>query len=156
MARRAGAFVAAVVAAYLVGTIGYSQMNLAWQVEMGMPVDAAVRWQTAVHDVSSMLDLYLGLIAVTLLLAFLVTALVLRWVPQLRTLGYVVGGFAGIFVLDFLLGALLTGGTHPLAVTRTTMGLISQCLAGAIGGSVYVRIAPRPASAGTAYLSNPS
>lgn len=156
MARRVGAFLAAVVAAYLVGTIGYSQMNLAWQVEMGMPVDAAVRWQTAVHDVTSMLDLYLGLIAVTLLLAFLVTALVLRWVPQLRTLGYVVGGFAGIFVLDFLLGALLTGGTHPLAVTRTGMGLISQCLAGAIGGYVYVRIAPRPASAGAAYLSNPS
>ena len=156
MARRVGAFLAAVVAAYLVGTIGYSQTNLAWQVEMGMPVDAAVRWQTAVHDVTSMLDLYLGLIAVTLLLAFLVTALVLRWVPQLRTLGYVVGGFAGIFVLDFLLGALLTGGTHPLAVTRTGMGLISQCLAGAIGGYVYVRIAPRPASAGAAYLSNPS
>ena len=79
-------------------------------------------------------------ISVALLLGFLVAALILRWVPQLRTLGYVSAGFVGIFTVDFLLGAVLTGGTHPLAVTRTTIGLLSQCLAGALGGYVYALV----------------
>ncbi len=133
-------FIAAVAVTYVVAALAYSQLNLANLVELGMPVTGEVRWQAALHDLGGMALLYLPIIAVALLLGFLVAALILRWVPQLRTLGYVSAGFAGIFMVDFLLGAVLTGGTHPLAVTRTTIGLLSQCLAGALGGYVYVLV----------------
>ena len=80
---------------YIVASLTYSQLNLANLVELGMPVTAEVRWRTALHDMSGMAALYLPIIAVALLLGFLVAALILRWVPQLRTLGYVAAGFAG-------------------------------------------------------------
>lgn len=135
--KTAFAFVLAVIVAYGFGTLTYSQLNLANLVEMGVEVDFQARLTTTIHDLTSMYHLYLPLVAISLLLGLLVAGLVLKWVPQLRTLGYVIGGFAAIFVMDFLLGALLTGGTHPLVVTRTTVGLITQCMAGALGGWVF-------------------
>ena len=136
---RIGAFILALAVAYLIGTATYGQLNLANHVEMGMPVDAAVRWATFWHDFTHMYDLYLILLAIALLIGFSVATLILKWVPQLRTLGYVSSGFVAVFVLDYLLGAVLTSGTHPLGVTRTTVGLLSQCLAGAVAGWVMVQ-----------------
>ena len=59
---------------------------------------------------------------------------------DLCSLGYVLAGFVAIFTVDWALGNLVASGTHPLAVTRTTVGLLSQCIAGAIGGYVFVRL----------------
>ena len=66
--------------------------------------------------------------------------LVLIWVPQLRTIGYMLAGFAGLYTVEYALGNLVASGTHPLHVTMTTVGLLSQCVAGAIGGYVFVRM----------------
>lgn len=138
------AYIAAVVTAYVAAVLAYTQLNLANVVEMGLPVSFKDRIGAAGHDLIGMASLYLPIIAVALLLAFGFTAIVLRWVPQLRTLGYLLAGFVGIFVVDYALGALLTGGTHPLAVTRTTIGLLSQCLAGALGGYVFILLSRKP------------
>ena len=130
-------FFLAVFVAYLFGTLTYSQLILANLAEMGVAIEMGTRFANAWHDFSHMYDLYLPLVSVALLLGFAVAGLVLRWVPQITTLGYVLGGFFAIYVMDYLLGAVLTGGTHPLVVTRTPMGLLSQCLAGALGGWVF-------------------
>ncbi len=137
------AYLSAVLAAYVLAVIAYTQLNLANVVEMGLPVDMAVRLEATWHDLLGMTSLYLPIIAVAFLIAFSVTAVILRWVPQLRTLGYLLAGFVGIFTVDYALGAFLTGGTHPLAVTRTTIGLLSQCIAGALGGYVFVQMLPK-------------
>lgn len=136
------AFVVSVVVAYVLAVLMYTQLNLANVVEMGLPVTMGVRFEAAVHDLIHMVPLYLPIISVAFLIAFGVTRLILIWVPQLRTLGYVLAGFVAIFTVDFALGAILTSGTHPLAVTRTTVGLLSQCVAGAIGGYVFVSLLP--------------
>ena len=134
------AFVAAVVVAYIVAVICYTQLNLANLVEMGLTVDFGDRVSAALHDLGGMAPLYLPIIAVAFLLGFGVAALIIRFVPQLRSLGYVLAGFVAIYTVDWALGNLIAAGTHPLAVTRTTVGLLSQCVAGAIGGYVFVRI----------------
>lgn len=141
------AFVAALLITYLFGTLTYSQLIMGNLVEMGMPVDAGVRAAAFWHDFTHMYDLYLPLVAVALLLGFIVAGIVLRWVPQIRVLGYLLAGFMAIFVMDYLLGAVLTGGTHPLVVTRTTVGLLSQCLAGALGGLTFAILMRRRAAA---------
>ncbi len=138
--KRVIAFVAAVFVTYLVAVLLYTQLNLGNVVEMGLEVTAADRFAAALHDLGGMAGLYLPVISVALLIAFAVTHLVLRWVPQLRTLGYMLGGFVGIYVVDYLLVNVVGGGIHPLAVTRTTVGLLSQCVAGAIGGYVFARM----------------
>lgn len=136
------AYLFAVLATYVLAVIAYTQLNLANVVELGLPVNLADRLGASWHDLLGMTSLYLPIIAVAFLIAFSITAVILRWVPQLRTLGYLLAGFVGIFTVDYALGALLTGGTHPLAVTRTTIGLLSQCVAGAVGGYVFVRMLP--------------
>jgi len=129
------AFVAAVLATYVIAVLGYTQLNLANLVEMGVSVSPGVRFQSALHDLGGMTGLYLPIISVALLLGFGVTRVVLIWLSELRTVGYILGGFVAIFVVDLALGQLM--GTHPLAVTRTSVGLLSQCLAGALGGYVF-------------------
>jgi len=132
------AFVVSVVVAYMLAVLMYTQLNLANVVELGLSVSLGVRVESAFHDLVGMVTLYLPIISVAFLIAFGLTRLALNWVPQLRTLGYVLAGFLAIFTVDFALGTILASGTHPLPVTRTTVGLLSQCVAGAIGGYVFV------------------
>ncbi len=139
------AFVAAVLAAYVLAVLMYTQLNLGNVVEMGLTVTLADRFSAAVHDLWSM-NLLLALIAVGFAIAFLVTHLVLRMLPQLRYLGYILAGGLAIFVLDFSLYKAM-GDMHILAVTRTTVGTLALSLAGAIGGYVFVRLLPPPAAA---------
>ncbi len=134
------AFLAAVVVAYVVAVVFYTQLNLANLVEMGLAVSVGDRVGAGLHDLVGMAPLYLPIIAVAFLLGFSVAALIIRFVPQLRSLGYVLAGFVAIYAVDFALGNLVASGTHPLAVTRTTVGLLSQCFAGAVGGYVFVRL----------------
>ena len=77
-----------------------------------------------------------------MLLGFGFARLALIWLSGLSTLGYITGGFVALYVVDFALGQLM--GTHPLAVTRTTVGLLSQCLAGGLGGYTFAAILPKP------------
>ncbi|MEM9624500.1 MAG: hypothetical protein AAF993_22860 [Pseudomonadota bacterium] len=140
-----GAFLAAVLATYILAVLFYTQLNLANLVEMGLAVSMGDRLQAAFHDLLGMAVIYLPVIALALLLGFLIARVVLIWVPQLRALGYVVAGFVGIFAIDFLLGATVASGTHGLAVTRTAIGLLSQCIAGAAGGYVFSQLSdPNP------------
>ena len=133
-------FVAAVAATYVFAAVSYSQLNLASLVEMGLVGDAGTRLKTTVHDLGGLALIYLPIIAVGLLIAFGVARLVLIWVPQLRTIGYMLAGFAGLYTVEYALGNLVAEGTHRLHVTMTTVGLLSQCVAGAIGGYVFVRM----------------
>ena len=132
------AFLAALATTYVVAALFYSQLNLGQLVEMGIEVSAGVRLQTALHDVMGMVGLYLPILAVGLMIAFAVARLILRWVPQLRKLAYIAAGFVGVFAIDALMVSIFS--MHPLAVTRTTVGLLSQCVAGALGGYVFALI----------------
>jgi hypothetical protein len=138
------AFIVAVAVTYLLAVLMYTQLNLANLIEMGLAVSFADRLSAGLHDLGGMMALYLPIISVAFLIAFSFTRLVLHWVPQLRMLGYILAGFVGIFTVDYALGALLTSGTHPLPVTRTAIGLLSQCVAGAVGGYVFVRMLGQP------------
>lgn len=67
-----------------------------------------------------------------------VAALIIRRVPHLRTIGYVLAGTMGIYTVIVSLGLMM--GTNPIAVTRTAGGLLSQVAAGAVGGFVFALI----------------
>ena len=144
MTRRIAAYLVAVLVCYLLAVISYSQLNLANLVELGMPVTESVRLSTAQHDLLGMAQLYLPIIAVALLIGILVAGLIVTWVPQLRTIGYMSAGFVAIYMVDYLLSTVVASGTHPLAVTRTVVGLLSQCVAGAVGGYLFALLTPTP------------
>ncbi len=141
-------FLAAVIATYTVAVIGYSQINLLNLVDMGIAVDFAMRTQTLQHDLLGMLDLFLPIVIVALLLAFLVAALIIRRLPHLRTIGYVLAGTMGIYAVIVGLGLMM--GTNPIAVTRSAGGLLSQVAAGAVGGLVFALITAKVNAKGNA------
>ena len=72
------AYSAAVLMAYLVGCLVISQGNIAAVTGMGFEITLSQRWQTAIHDIANMTNLYLPLIAVAYLIALPVTAGVIR------------------------------------------------------------------------------
>ena len=138
MTRKAPAYLCAVAAAYLTGTLLVSQFNIARITELGFDVTLAERVQNAVHDLTNMYDLFLPLVAVALLIAFLVTAkLVLRRIDRPALL-YPLAGFVAMLALHGIL--YLVFGMSPVAPTRTLAGLLGQGLAGALGGYVFFRL----------------
>ena len=131
-------YVSAVLAAYLIGCIAISQGNIAAIVGMGFEVTLGQRLETAWHDVLNMTALYLPIIAVAYLVALPVAALVIKRYPDLRRLGFVLGGFVALVTIHLVLKQVF--GITGVAPTRTVMGLILQGIAGSLGGYCYYRL----------------
>ena len=147
MTRRIGAFVCAVLVTYLAGSALSTQMILHEVSSFGVPVDFATRIGATLHDLAGLAAAYLPIVAVALVVAYPVTALVLRFVPGPRVLAYAIGGAAALFALHSLMFALL--GMHPLPATRTGLGMALQAVAGGIGGCAFACLArPRKTSEG--------
>ena len=143
------AFVLAVAATWLVGVTAASQLVLGNLVEMGLSVPMDVRLSATLHDLGSMGMTYVPIVTIAFLVAFSLARLFAKFVPHLRSLAYVAAGFAALWGIDFLLS--LPFNTHMLPVTRTGIGLISQCIAGAIGGFVFVTVVTPPTPQPTKY-----
>ncbi len=135
MLRVVGAYIVAVLATYLLGAIFVSQGNLSSIVDLGLSVELSDRFGAMFHDVTTMTDIYLPLIAIALLIALPVAAGVIRFVPNLRLTGYVLGGFVGLIAIHVILKAVL--GLSGIAATRTLVGLLAQGVAGAVGGYLF-------------------
>ena len=108
---------------------------------LGVDVEFADRFAMYAHDVAGM-SLMAGAVAGTgLLIAFPVAALIVRFLPKLRTLGYVLAGVAAMVVALMTMQSVL--GMMPMAGARTWGGLAAQGVAGALGGYVFARMTLR-------------
>ena len=96
MLKRILAFVAASLGGYTAAVLAYSQLNLSNLTDLGVAIGLGDRFATFAHDLVSMTSMYLPIMAAALLVAFLFATLVLRWVPHLRTTGYVLAGAVGL------------------------------------------------------------
>tara|TARA_B110000914_G_C15369188_1_gene402332 strand:- start:171 stop:644 length:474 start_codon:yes stop_codon:yes gene_type:complete len=128
-------FLAAVIAAYVLGAIFVSQGNIASIVAMDFDVSVAQRFDAALHDVTNMTDIYLPVIAVSYLISMPVATFLIKYAPQLRTLLYVLAGATGLLVIHLILKLVL--GISGIAPTRTLVGLIAQAIAGGVGGYLF-------------------
>jgi|TARA_B110000495_G_C22899410_1_gene524811 hypothetical protein len=128
-------FLAAVIAAYVLGAIFVSQGNIASIVAMDFDVSVAQRFDAALHDVTNMTGIYLPVIAVSYLISMPVATFLIKYAPQLRTLLYVLAGATGLLVIHLILKLVL--GISGIAPTRTLVGLIAQAIAGGVGGYLF-------------------
>ena len=134
-------FLVAVLAAYVIAVLFYTQINLINLTDLGVVISFSDRLGAASHDLLSMTGMYLPIMLIALLVAFSLAAIVIRFLPNLRTLGFVVAGIVGVLALVLFFSSFL--GTNPIAVTRSSLGLLSQCGAGGIGGLVYALVSQR-------------
>ena len=134
-------FLLAGLAAYVLAVLFYTQINLSNLTDLGIDISFSDRLGAALHDLLSMTGMYLPIMLVALLVAFSLAAIVIRFLPNLRILGFVVAGTVGVLALVLFFSSFL--GTNPIAVTRSSLGLLSQCGAGGIGGLVYALVSKR-------------
>ena len=137
-------YITAVFATYLFGVIFNSQGNIASVLSLGFDVTTLQRISAALHDFSNMTTLYLPLIALTTLCSYSTAALIIKYLPQFRLIGFVLAGFVGLVLMHLVIKT--TFGISGIASTRTTIGLLSQGLAGAIGGYLFYRLSTKPAN----------
>jgi hypothetical protein len=138
MTRTLGSYIAAVIVAYCFGALFISQGNIAAVTGLGFDVTMSQRLGAIVHDVSGMTDIYLPLVAVSLLLGLPVAFAVVRKNPHLRMIGYVSAGFVALLAMHVIMKAVL--GLSGIAPTRTLWGLLAQGVAGGIGAYLFCRL----------------
>ncbi len=137
--KKVAAFLAGLTTTYVIAVVLVSQLNIARVTELGYAVGLSDRIAMVLHDWVGMLGAYLPLMAIALLIAWVITALVVsRFVPSSAAL-YALAGFTGMLALHLILHAVFQ--MTPVAPTRTLFGLISQGVAGALGGYLYFRFA---------------
>lgn len=134
--RRVVSFLIAVFVAYVLLAVSYTQLNLANFVEMGIDLSMQTRLQATGADLLGMAPFFLPVTAFALLIGFGFAKIAARFIPQLRTLAFVVSGFVAMFLVDFV--TRMPFGTHIIPTTRTTIGLLAFCIAGAVGAYVYI------------------
>lgn len=135
MLRVLKAFFPAVLLAYVLASILFTQTILAAVQGMGLEVSAGVRLATTVDDLIGLSSSYLLLILVAFILGLPVAAGLTRLLPAHRALLFTLAGFVAIVALHMLMKAVL--GLSGIAATRTLPGLLAQGFAGAVGGYCY-------------------
>ncbi|MFT6288668.1 MAG: hypothetical protein ACJA09_003432 [Alcanivorax sp.] len=135
MVRVLKAFFPAVVLAYVLASILFTQTILCAVQRMGLEVSAGIRLATTVEDLIGMSSSYLLLILVAFILGLPVAAGLTRLLPTHRALLFTLAGFVAIVAIHMVMKAVL--GISGIAATRTLTGLLAQGVAGAVGGYCY-------------------
>ena len=128
-------YLLAVLVTYILGAAFVSQGNIAAVTSMGFEISMEQRFEAMMHDITSMYDIYLILIAIALLIALPVAEFIIRRFPELRMVGYLSAGFVAMVAIHVILKAVL--GLSGIAPTREFFGLFAQGIAGALGGFVF-------------------
>jgi len=131
-------YLAAVAVAYVLAAGAATQSVVASLAGMGIDVSFAGRVEMTLRDLLGMAGMFLPMVAFGLLIAFMTTALVCRYWSRARLPLYLAAGACALVCIH--LGLHLAFGITPIAIARTTGGLVIQALAGAAGGWVYVML----------------
>lgn len=141
LAGRLGAYLLAVGTAYVLATLTATQ-SVVWRLKaMGVTVPLWDRIAMSLQDIAGMAALFLPMIAFGLLVALLCAALLGRWLHRGRLALYFLAGAASVVCVHLLMHQAF--GITPVAIARSSGGLLVQALAGGAGGLAYLGLARR-------------
>lgn len=138
MLRRIAVFLLALFVTYLFAATAATHSVLTSLASLGVQVTLSQRLEATGHDLAGMAPSFLPLLGVGLLIAFLVTAAITRFVTSWRTPLYMLAGATAIITVHVALKVTLD--ITPVAAARTMPGLFVQALSGAAGGLVFARL----------------
>lgn len=133
-ARWIAALLIAALGTYVVGVVVNSQFVMNAH---NVPISFGDRVNMTAFDVSNMW-LYLVIILVAFLLGFLIATLVKRFLPSLSRFAFPVAGAAAIAATLGLMYIMFQ--TVPISGARSTLGFLSQVLAGGFGGWIFAKL----------------
>jgi hypothetical protein len=132
------AFLLAVAATTVLGSVAATQFILAELQKMEVAIPLAVRLKTTVHDVVGMSPAFALIVGAAFLVAFLFAALLTRFVPLPSRAWYLIGGAVAVVAALVLIKSQLGG--SPVAGARGGLGLAAQGLAGLAGAWVFTKL----------------
>ena len=136
--RISGGFLVAVLAASIASSVFSSQFVVAGLNGVGVDVPLNIRFAMTFSDLS-ILQTLLMVVAACFLIGFLLAALGFKQLGGNRQLWYVAAGGSALLATLLLMESLLQ--LMPVAGARTTFGLMTQAIAGMLGGYVYAVVA---------------
>lgn len=140
------AWLAAVAATTALGSVVQTQFNLAELQALGVPVPAAVRLHTTGLDLAGFGPPFAALVAIGFMVAFLVTALLRRWLTRGRGALYALAGAAAVSAMLAIMIVLFE--LVPIAAARGATGFTALALCGATGGWLFARLSAPGSGAG--------
>jgi len=129
------AFLLAVVVTAVLGSIIQSQFNLASITALGVSVPVSTRFEVILFDLLSFAPTYGIIAAFALLIALLVAAWPASVFPALKQFWYGLAGFLAIYTALVIMNAMLP--VTVIGAARSTAGMMSLSMAGALGGWLY-------------------
>ncbi len=135
MIRKLAAYLLAILVAYLLAAITATQSVIARLAEMGVDVNFSDRLRMTLQDIAGMAGMFLPMIAAALLAAFMLSALLCRWLGRRPVALYILAGAVALITIHLTLN--LAFGITPVAIARTMGGLLIQGVAGAVGAYFY-------------------
>jgi hypothetical protein len=134
-------YLSAVAVAYLLASITATQSVISSLSGMGVDLGFAERIAMTLRDIGGIAGLFLPMVAFGLLIAFLATALICRYLRQWRLPLYVIAGASALVCIHLALN--LAFEVTPFAIARSITGLTLQAVAGAAGGFTYFYLSER-------------
>lgn len=138
LGKKLGIYLCAIAVSYVLAVTSATQHVVASLASMGIAVTASERISMTAHDLAGMAAMFVPMIAFGLLVAFLATALIYHLANRWQTALYALAGFCALVCIHVLLN--LAFGLTPVAIARSSGGLLIQGLAGAAGGWVYITL----------------
>lgn len=138
LGKKLGIYLAAVLTAYLLASTAATQHVVSSLSSMGVHVDFGDRIAMTLGDMAGMAGMFLPLVAFGLLVAFLFTALLCRWLDHWRMPLYLLAGATALIGIHISMN--LAFDLTPVASARSPVGVFVQGIAGAAGGFVYLQL----------------
>lgn len=136
--RTALAFIAAVLVAAVLGSLWQTQVNLAAIAALGHDIPMLLRLRTSVEDLIGFAPVFAALCALALLIAFVATAVLLRWIPTGRRALFALAGAVAIVTMLAVMQWLLP--VTAIAAARSIGGVIGLAASGAIAGLCFATL----------------
>ena len=129
------AYLATVVATYVLATMATTQWNLGEITQLGYQVSTSERLATTTHDLLGMVPSYGLIVAVAMAIGLSVASGIASFVPTLRGVGLVAAGVLAMAGVHLIMQQVLH--VSPIPAARSIGGLLTQGLVGGIGGYLY-------------------
>lgn len=127
-------FAVSVLIAYTLASVAHTQQVLAGLLQLGVQIPLGDRLSMFAGDWAG-LYLYLLVIALGFLIAFVIMALLKRIVSIPEPILFAIGG--ALAMLCILVSMREIASLTPIAGARGMLGFSLQCLAGAVGGGMF-------------------
>jgi uncharacterized membrane protein YadS len=128
-------FLIAVIFAFVLASLFHSQFVMAELISVGVDISFNDRLSMSLDDLLGLYPTYGLVIAVSLLIAFVITTLLVKFFKLPSSILYFIGGGLGVATALLAMHPLLD--TSLIAGARSTFGFICQSLAGAMGGWAF-------------------